>query len=323
MAANRPVFIIQDTYPWYKQIDVSFTWTSGFFLEQKQKNIQALHKAFLERYSEFRVLEVSTKSPRPVGAQICAANLTANFPEGSYPIERLFQSAMFFEHKGPFPDLIDKDPKAAASDERMKDTGHLIGYSLFGTEYPALPKTIFFDWLYFKGLLDHPDEISTLYRFDAFTDIEYIPDRSLTCQPKASAMFSSLARANLLDRCRDFASFYNLMTDGGRLEEAHIAHPVIVPPTPEGQEEGEEGEEAPKVPRLPKEPLPDREEILKEVQVGMTMVHKSFGTGTVVNVTPTKGGLYVFLTFGDDPKKKKFLWPAAKKSGFLTIPQDA
>ena len=45
--AKRPVFIPQGEVPFARAIETEFSWNGGFAPSQKQKNIRALHGAFL------------------------------------------------------------------------------------------------------------------------------------------------------------------------------------------------------------------------------------------------------------------------------------
>lgn len=60
--AKRPVFIPQGEAPFARAIETEFSWNRGFAPSQKQKNIRALHGAFLAAHPDARVLEISSKS---------------------------------------------------------------------------------------------------------------------------------------------------------------------------------------------------------------------------------------------------------------------
>ena len=47
--------------------------------------------------------------------------------------------------------------------------------------------------------------------YDAFTDIEFNPDKSLNCQARAAAMFVALNREGLIGQCKDFEEFQELL----------------------------------------------------------------------------------------------------------------
>ena len=43
--------------------------------------------------------------------------------------------------------------------------------------------------------------------FDAFTDIEFNPNKSLNCQARAAALFVAMKKLGRLEACREFQSF--------------------------------------------------------------------------------------------------------------------
>ena len=73
--AYRYVYIVDQETKKNKKIKVEFTLHSGFSKEQKQKNMISLHQTFLERFSNYKVLEVSTKSKLDVVVKSSAFNL--------------------------------------------------------------------------------------------------------------------------------------------------------------------------------------------------------------------------------------------------------
>ena len=57
-----------------KEIEISFEWYPGFAISQKQKSIESLHfVASKKGYGS--LLEISTKSPEPLGRSLSAFNL--------------------------------------------------------------------------------------------------------------------------------------------------------------------------------------------------------------------------------------------------------
>ena len=63
----------------------------------------------------------------------------------------------------------------------------------------AKPKTAFFYQLYIKALLANPELAAEVLEFDAFTDIEFNPNRQINCQAAAAAFYVSLCRTGKLD----------------------------------------------------------------------------------------------------------------------------
>ena len=69
-----------------------------------------------------------------------------------------------------------------------------------GREWDLEPRSAFYDWVYIKALTARSDLMEQLVGYDAFTDIEFNPDRSINCQAYSVALFVSLRRAGLLAR---------------------------------------------------------------------------------------------------------------------------
>lgn len=197
--AKRPVFLTQKTAPYSFTCPIDLEWHGGFAVSQKQKNIVALHEGIALRYPGRPVLEISSKSMQG-GEQVSAFFLPKFVPSlgRSVPLECVFQASKVFGDKGPFTDLLEKTPREAKRDERLKSSGPLTGFRFEGVDYPAQPTTAFYDWLYISALLENPEQAAFLMQFDAFTDIEFNPNKSLNCQANAAARFVSLNRQGLL-----------------------------------------------------------------------------------------------------------------------------
>ena len=80
---------------------------------------------------------------------------------------------------------------------------------LYGNrKFELSPTTFFYNWLYVNALSLHPELSSEMIKYDAFTDIEFNPERSINCQARSAALFVSLYRNGLLDiALRDKESF--------------------------------------------------------------------------------------------------------------------
>ena len=81
--ANRPVFTISSSTPYYSEKNTEFVYYSGFAEVQKYKCIQSLHAAFKVAHPSIRVLEVSTKSEDPTGVALSAFNLRLTLKNGA------------------------------------------------------------------------------------------------------------------------------------------------------------------------------------------------------------------------------------------------
>lgn len=197
--AERPVFIPLTTGKrLVSAAPVTFTWHSGMAPSQKKKNVAALHAAAAERGLK-RLLEVSSKSEMEIGRRLSAFHLTVEVEGVPVPLECAFQAAKVFEHGGPFEDLLEREPREAKQDERLRTSGRIIGFRLAGQSFPTQPPTAFYDWLYCRALLPEREWLRRLSQIQGFTDIEFNPERSLNCQARACALFVALEARGLLD----------------------------------------------------------------------------------------------------------------------------
>jgi len=200
--AERPLFIpnikgssLVTTKP------VEFQWFPGLAASQKQKSADALHSAAMKLPSINTVLEVSTKSRDELGTLLSAFHLsfTTKTNNLTFTVECAYQSSKVFERGGPFRDLLDKLPRDAKRDERLRSSGRLLYFRFFGTNWELEPQTAFYDWLYINALKKSPELAEKVIAYSAFTDIEFNPDRSINCQAYSVALFVSLYKRQLLE----------------------------------------------------------------------------------------------------------------------------
>lgn len=210
--ASRPVFVPLKKAPYVDVFMPEFTWNGGFAVSQKQKNITALHEAHRRRFPDRKILEISSKSLQDLGVRLSAFNLKKNVPSlgKSVPVECVFQGGKIFRAGGPYTDLYTGSPRDAKRDPRLKSSGMLHSFTFEGEVMPLIPRTAFYNWLYINAILENPAYAAALTEFDAFTDIEFNPDKSINCQAEAAAIFVSLSRLGLLERCRRFSDFLEL-----------------------------------------------------------------------------------------------------------------
>lgn len=207
--AERPVYVTTIKVPYVTVYKPEFTWNAGLNAVQKQKNITALHDAFHRIAPELNVLEISSKSLQPLGIKLSAFNLTKYVPslDTSVPVECVFQGGKIFAAGGPYTDLYTATARAAKKDDRLQSSGMLRSFFFEGAEIPLIPTTAFYDWLYVNALIEHPELAAQVLEFDAFTDIEFNPNKSRNCQARAAALFVAMHRLNRLDQCRTFKGF--------------------------------------------------------------------------------------------------------------------
>ena len=54
-----------------------------------------------------------------------------------------------------------------------------------------------------------------IQNYNAFTDIEFNPEKSINCQARAAAIYVGIAKAGLLDKTRNFYEFCDLISAKG------------------------------------------------------------------------------------------------------------
>lgn len=200
--ATRKVYRAHTKGNWFVDpVDVDFEWNSGFAGVQKQKNIENIHREYKKKFPKDNVLEISTKSKSELGVKLSAFNLSFKTKNQKvYTVEAVFQASKKFENGGPYRDILNMDPKSAKRDERLKNSGKLVSFVFPNYEWPLEPKTLFYDWLYINSLCQNKNLVKEILKYDAFTDIEFNPNKSVNCQARSAALLVSLAKRGLLKK---------------------------------------------------------------------------------------------------------------------------
>jgi hypothetical protein len=199
--AERPLFLpVAHGALMVRTVMVDFRWFAGMAISQKQKSIVSLHEAATRKGLCGRPLEVSSKSPTSIGVALSAFNLGAvsQRSQKRYTVETVFQSSKVFETGGPYRDLLYGTSREAKKDPRIQESGRLLHFDYFGTTWGLEPKTAFYDWLYIKTLSNSQELMGEASLYDAFTDIEFNPDRSINCQAYSLALFKALQERKML-----------------------------------------------------------------------------------------------------------------------------
>lgn len=199
--AIRPIFIANpNVESFVDAVNVNFKWFPGFSKVQKQKSIISLHNEFSNSNEELRILEVSSKSENELGVALSAFNLLINTKNNKvFSVETAFQSSKVFEDGGPYKDLLEKTSIEAKKDQRIRNSGKLKYFQYFNRKWDLEPKTFFYDWLYINALSLKKELSEQILNYDAFSDIEFNPVKSINCQAKSAALYVSLHRAGKLD----------------------------------------------------------------------------------------------------------------------------
>lgn len=220
--AIRPVFMVSIDKLFFKKEDIQFKYFNGFSVKQKQKSIDSLHNEYLKKFNEHKILEISSKSDNELGVRLSAFNLKIRTNKGKeISVESAFQASKVFERGGPYTDLLYADSRISKKDLRIRNSGSIVGFRFDGRNFEIEPKTFFYNWLYINTLNLNKELGDRLIEFDAFTDIEFNPKKSLNCQAEAAAIYVSLRKQNLLDEAlKDKDSFKKVVY---QLDDSKVA----------------------------------------------------------------------------------------------------
>lgn len=202
--AQRPIFIPQVDFLGVEERLLDFVWHPGMSASQKKKSVVELHKS-ANSIGLKKILEVSSKSELDLGIELSAFNLviTTKKNNNKFTVETAFQGSKVFERGGPYRDLFGMDSRSAKKDIRLKESGNLKGFSFFNHDFPLIPRTYFYDWLYINALIQNSELAESVLEFDGFSDIEFNPKKSINCQAHAVALYISLHKLRLLDKAME------------------------------------------------------------------------------------------------------------------------
>lgn len=192
--ATRPVFLINQNKPYFSEYNVNFIYNNGFAPCQKRKNIIAIHDAFHKDNSDKEILEISSKSFDEVGVNLSAFNLTIYVESlgKRMPVEIMYHSGKIYKDSGRHLEILNMSPRESKKYLYQNKFGS-IEYFIFENQRVEVDQIYaFYNWLYNRALLENEDIASELLRYEAFTDVEYNPNRSKNCQARSAAIFVSL-----------------------------------------------------------------------------------------------------------------------------------
>lgn len=182
-----------------------------------------MHRAAVEQLGITKVLEVSTKSLHPVGVRLSAFSMRVEV-EGEPSLvllEAAFQGSKVFRSQGPFTHLYKlSDGREVKRFMRSHVDDELVEFRFDKRVWPLTPRTAFYDWLYLHSLRrlvgEDPELGNTLRGFGAFTDIEFNPSQSFSCQARSCALYLALERnGTLASALADPDAFIDLLTSHG------------------------------------------------------------------------------------------------------------
>jgi superfamily I DNA/RNA helicase len=200
----NPYVRVNDQRPVYFYTGESLTHSEmiplNYNANDKKTSIQSLHEHFAKEFHSAKVLEISTKSDNKLGKALSAFNLQVTLKDGrKVPLESAFQASKVFEKTGSRPNLLNMRPyDAKYRAGQIKEP--IVGFELDGERFDNEPVTFFYNWLYVNALKDNPQYAKELVNYNAFTDIEFNPEKSKNCQAEAASVYVGLAKEGLLER---------------------------------------------------------------------------------------------------------------------------
>lgn len=200
--AIRPVFCpnlpAMASRPGVYKIDVEFKWVPGQAHSQRQKCAASLQEAIAQDYPQIRALEISSKSNAGLGVALSALNLAG---ADGVSVEAAYQCGKVFEGGvGPFNEFRVYDSRDARKAVReAAEERRLVAFLEANRTWPLEPSSLFYDWLYCSALYQNPELSKQVLQYNGFTDIEFNPAKSVSCQAAAAAYYASLHAFGLLE----------------------------------------------------------------------------------------------------------------------------
>jgi type I restriction enzyme M protein len=197
--AVRPVYLPKTSWPYYSIENITFKFSAGFALVQRQKNISAIHEGYKKLHPKSKLLEASSKSDSALGKSLSPFYLKTLYEGKLCPVENIFQSCKVFMQGGPYLSLLDMEPVKAKTTSLTKNSGPLLYYEYENHKYPLDPKGWLFEWIYLKALQEHTNLTQEILAYNGFTDIAFSPRTGITCQAQCLAIYIGLQKKGLLD----------------------------------------------------------------------------------------------------------------------------
>lgn len=200
--AIRRVYYINKNKVVYKDFDI--IWHGGFSVSQKQKNIAELHKLISDDFNVplDTILEVSTKSNCTIGKELSSFNLKININGTLCYLESIYQSSKVFSDlfgETQYEYLLFLDSHEAKKTLAQQDHSKLVKFRFLGKDFSLKPEYLFYDWLYINAVNQIPYIYEKLKKYNYFTDIEFNPEKSKSCQARSLSLFIWLKNNNKLE----------------------------------------------------------------------------------------------------------------------------
>lgn len=197
-----------ERYLWYVEDDMivrellSFVWAKADNKrEQRRLSLSNLSCEVSHRLHKIP-MDISTASNAEQGVVLSAFNLKFR----SSTLESFYQGSKIFENGRNYPEVYNMSSLDAKQYPALKKSGAIVGFTFDNVDYPAEPKSVFYDWLYVKAVLRNFGGGLDLYPINAFVDIQS-PITSIACQARALAIYVLLKQTDCFELVNDFEAF--------------------------------------------------------------------------------------------------------------------
>ena len=105
----------------------------------------------------------------------------------------------------------------AKRDDRIRTSGNISAFDFMGVQFPTVPITLFYDWLYISALHQNRKLSDQILQYSGFTDIAFNPQKSWNCQARSAALYLALHTSGKLQQViSDTACYLSIVTDMGK-----------------------------------------------------------------------------------------------------------
>lgn len=194
--------------------EIEFEWIGGFAHSQKIRRLakfrEKLPKNIIDKH-----IEVSSGSDTVYGKNLSAFNLKYSSGDlKGYTVESVYQGSKIFTSGGPYQELYNRPSIVAKKDSRIRVNDPMIGFQLWDDDWPLIPPTGFYNYLYFLALIQNYELITAASTFEFFSDLEFNHEKAISCQAESLAIFFALHRQNKVNEIlQDKRDFLDVISD--------------------------------------------------------------------------------------------------------------
>lgn len=180
---------------------IHFRWEPGTPISQRRNSCVNMHEA-LDFHCDLKSLDISSASTENFGVALSAFNLTWR----GRTVECWYQGSKVYSVAGPMHSLYNATSMEAKQSMKNPGLGTLIGFNLEGIEYPMIPKTVFYDYIYLCGMYENYGDKLDLSMYDCFTDVQATVDID-ACQARSVCLYKLLQMRNMFYLLDNFDQF--------------------------------------------------------------------------------------------------------------------